>query len=116
VSPRVELGVSRTRGPVFAFSGWYKLVGATSPPSMVGDLTLRRNRKGRAYLRMSVTQRNSAMTSLRVFQITRVLCVNLTPRGRPRAHFACRGPARARLSPLLFMLSLFLFLPDLGYS
>jgi hypothetical protein len=84
VSPRVELGVSRNRGPVFVFSDRYRLAGATAPPSTVGDLTLRRNRKGRAYLRMSVTQRNSAMASLRVFKITRVLCINLTPRARFR--------------------------------
>jgi hypothetical protein len=57
MSPRVELGVSRTRGLVFAFSGRYKLVGATAPPSTVGDVTLQRNRKGRAYLRMSVTEK-----------------------------------------------------------
>jgi hypothetical protein len=38
------------------------------------------------------------------------------PRGRARARFACHGPARAKLSPLLFMLSLFLFLPGLEKS
>jgi hypothetical protein len=31
------------------------------------------------------------------------------PRGRAQARFACHGPARAKLSLLLFMLSLFLF-------
>jgi hypothetical protein len=65
---------------------------------------------------MSVTQKNSAMASFRVFQLSRVLYANLAKRARARARFACRGPARARLSPLLFMLSLFLFLPDLGNS
>jgi hypothetical protein len=63
---------------------------------------------------MSETHVNSAEDSLRVFQITRVPCVNLAMRGRAWARFACRGPARVRLSPLLFMLFLFLFLPDLG--
>jgi hypothetical protein len=63
-------------------------------------------------VQMSVRQGNSATDSLRVFQIGRVLCANLATRAR----FACRGPARARLSPLLFMLCLFLFLPDLGNS
>jgi hypothetical protein len=65
-------------------------------------------------VQMSVRQGNSATDSLRVFQIARVLCANLATRARARARFACRGPTRARLSPLLFMLSLFLFLPDLG--
>jgi hypothetical protein len=48
VSPRVELGVEHRRGLVVTFSGRYKLTGATSPPSVVGDLTLRRNKKGEA--------------------------------------------------------------------
>jgi hypothetical protein len=65
---------------------------------------------------MSVTQRNSAMTSLRVSQLARVLCANQAKQARARARFPYRGPARARLSPLLFMLSFFLFLPDLGNS
>ena len=89
VSPRVELGVSRTRGPVFAFSGRYKLAGATAPPSTVEDYTLRRNRKGRAYLRMLVTQRNSAMASLRFFLNNQgPLCIPDTAGVHGRA-FAC---------------------------
>jgi hypothetical protein len=48
VSLRVELGVEQRRGLVVAFSGRYKLAGATAPSSMVGDLTLRRNKKGEA--------------------------------------------------------------------
>jgi hypothetical protein len=46
VSPRVELGVEQQRGLVVAFSGRYKLAGATAPSSVVGDLTLQRNKKG----------------------------------------------------------------------
>jgi hypothetical protein len=35
--------------------------------------------------------------------------------GRTRGRaFVCLGPARAKLSPILYMLFLFLFLPDLG--
>jgi hypothetical protein len=48
VSSRVELGVEQRRGLDVAFSGRYKLVGATASSSVVGDLTLRRNRKGGA--------------------------------------------------------------------
>jgi hypothetical protein len=65
---------------------------------------------------MSVRQGNSATDSLRGFQIARVLGAKLAAWARAGAHFACRGLARARLSSLLFMLSLFLFLPDLGNS
>jgi hypothetical protein len=61
---------------------------------------------------MSETRVNSAEDSLRGFQITRVPCVNMATRARARARFACRGPARVRINPLLFML--FLFLPDVG--
>jgi hypothetical protein len=57
---------------------------------------------------MSETRVNSVEDSLRGFQITRVPCVNMATRAR----FACRGPARVRINPLLFML--FLFLPDVG--
>jgi hypothetical protein len=115
VSPRVELGVEQWRGIVVAFSSWYRLIGATAPPSTVGDLTLRRNRKGRAYLWMSVRQGNNATDSLRVFQIMRVLYANLATRARVGARFACRGPAQPRLSSLLFMLfPFFPFLPVLG--
>jgi hypothetical protein len=57
-----------------------------------------------------VRQRYSKEESLRVVRTVRGLCAK-TP---ARVCFACRGPSRARLSPLLLMLSLFLFLPDLG--
>jgi hypothetical protein len=64
--------------------------------------------------KVSVTHRNSAHDSLRVFQITKVPCVNLATRAHARARSACSGLARAKLSQLLFMPFLFLFLPDLG--
>jgi hypothetical protein len=68
-----------------AFSGRYKLAGATAPPPWSRISTCEETEKGRAYLRMSVTHKNSAMASLKVFQIPRVLCVNLTPRARAGA-------------------------------
>jgi hypothetical protein len=40
--------------------------------------------------------------------------VQIVQCGRARAHFPVHGPARAGLSPLLFIPSLFLFLPELG--
>jgi hypothetical protein len=43
----VELGVNHSRAPVIAYLGRYRLARAVAPPSSVGDLTLRRNRKGR---------------------------------------------------------------------
>jgi hypothetical protein len=103
VSSRVELGVEQWRGLVVAFSSRYKLAGATAPPSVVGDLTLRRNRKGGAQLRMSVTQRNSAKDSLRVFQRARVLCANLAARMR-----FCLSVGRIRLVSARYY-SFFLF-------
>jgi hypothetical protein len=48
VSPRVELGVSQARVSVIAYLGRYRLARATTPSSVVGDLTLRRNKKGGA--------------------------------------------------------------------
>jgi hypothetical protein len=88
VSPRVELGVKQRRGLVVVFSGRYRLAGATAPPSVVGDLTLRRNRKGEALVQMSVRQGNSGEDSSRVFQKTRDIYAKWTPRAR----FAGRGP------------------------
>jgi hypothetical protein len=61
-------------------------------------------------VQLSVRQRNSRKESLRVVQIARGLCAK-TP---ARACFACRGPSRARLSPVLLTFFLFLFLPDFG--
>jgi hypothetical protein len=81
----VELGVSHTGASVVALSGRYRLAGATAPPSVVGDLTLRRNRKGGALVQMSVRQGNSGEDSLRVFQTTRDPCANWTPRARAGA-------------------------------
>jgi hypothetical protein len=76
VSPRVELGVEQRRGRVIAFSGRYRLARATAPPSMVGDLALRRNRKGGASVQLSETHVNSAEDSLSFVQKARVLCAN----------------------------------------
>jgi hypothetical protein len=52
LSPGLELGVEQIRSLAVAFSGQGKLAGATAPPSMVGDLNLRRNRKGGASVQM----------------------------------------------------------------
>jgi hypothetical protein len=109
VSPRVELGVKQRRGLVVVFSGRYRLARATALPSVVGDLTLRRNRKGGALVQMSVRQGNSGEDSLRVFQMTRGLYTKWTPRAR----LAGRRPTWTELSLLLFILSLFLFLSGL---
>jgi hypothetical protein len=43
----VKLGVNHSRASVIEYLGRYRLAGATTPPSMVGDLTLQRNRMGR---------------------------------------------------------------------
>jgi hypothetical protein len=48
VSSRVELGVSQARAHVIMYLGRYRLARATAMPSVVGDLTLRRNKKGGA--------------------------------------------------------------------
>jgi hypothetical protein len=94
VSSRVELGVKQRRGLVVAFSSQYKLAGATAPPSMVGDLTLRRNRKGGASVELSETHVNSGKDSLWVFQMARGLCAKRTPRACARRVSLGRGPYR----------------------
>jgi hypothetical protein len=109
----VELGVSHTEASIVALAGQYRLAGAAAPPSMIGDLILRRNRKGGALVQMSVRQRNSGEDSLWGFQTTGGLSVKITPRGRAGARFPRRGPTWADFSPLLFIPSLFLFLPGL---
>jgi hypothetical protein len=58
----------------------------------------------------SETQMNSAKGSLPVIQIPKGLYANCPTRAR----FPVHGPARAGLSPLLFILFPFLFLPGLG--
>jgi hypothetical protein len=113
---RVELGVGHTWAPVIAFSGRYRLAGATALPFVVGDLTLRINRKGATLVQMSVRHWNSGKDSLRVFQIARVLCANLTPRAPVGARFPRRGLTWAGFNPLLFIFFPFLFLPDLENS
>jgi hypothetical protein len=86
-------------------------------PAVLGssELLLRRPRSGTSIheelesegplRKESVTHRNSARDSLQVFQIAKVFYANLTPRARS----ACIGLTRAKLSPLLLMLFLFLF-------
>jgi hypothetical protein len=64
VSSRVELGVKQRRGLVVAFSGQYKLAGATALSSVVGDLTLQRKRKGGASVQLSETHVNSGKDSV----------------------------------------------------
>jgi hypothetical protein len=83
--PGLELGVKQRRSPAVAFFGRGKLDGVATPPSTVGDLTLRRNRKGGALVHMSVRQRNSGKESLRVFQMTKDLYGKWAPRARAGA-------------------------------
>jgi hypothetical protein len=47
-SPGVEFGIDQVLSLAFAYSGRYKLAGAAAPPSVVGDLMLRRKEKGGA--------------------------------------------------------------------
>jgi hypothetical protein len=61
---------------------------------------------------MSETQMNREEDSLMVFRIVRVLCA-ISPE-QARAHLPRDGPNWVRLSPLLFLLFLFLFLLGLG--
>ena len=81
-SPGVGFGVRQVRALAVAYSGQYKLAGATAPPFVVGDLILRRNKKGGASVQMLETQKNSAKDSLRVIQIARVLYVKTPTRAR----------------------------------
>jgi hypothetical protein len=60
-------------------------------------------------VRMSETQRNSAMDSLRGFQIARGLCAKTPTRARTWARFPVLGPTRAGFSPVLFIVFLFFF-------
>jgi hypothetical protein len=63
-------------------------------------------------MRMSVTRVNSAQDSSPVIQTVEGLCANSSCE-RTRGHvLPGHGSFRAELSPLLFILSL--FLPDLG--
>jgi hypothetical protein len=63
---RVELGVSRARGPIFMYPGQYRIAGATAPPPWSGISTCEETEKGGTSMQMSVTHRNSAQDSLRV--------------------------------------------------
>jgi hypothetical protein len=65
-------------------------------------------------VQMSVGQRNSGKYSLWVFQTVRGLSAKMTPRASASARFPGRGPTWADYIPLLFIPSVFLFLPGLG--
>jgi hypothetical protein len=79
------------------------------PPSTAGDLVMRRKEKGGASVHMSETQMNREEDSLMVFRIVRVLCAISLARMR----FSGDGPDWVRLSPVLFLLFPFIFLPGL---
>jgi hypothetical protein len=96
LSPGLELGVKQRRSPAVAFSGQGKLAGTAAPPSTVGDLTLRKNRKGGALVHMSVRQRNSGEESLWVFQTTRDLYGKWAPRVRFHLCMGRLGPDLAQ--------------------
>jgi hypothetical protein len=65
-------------------------------------------------MQLSVIQEIVLQTLFKLFK-TPGAFVQSQQRGHARGgHFAYRGPSRARLSLVLLMLSLFLFLPDLG--
>jgi hypothetical protein len=51
---------------IVGYCGRYKLAEAAAPPSVVGDLILRRKEKGGASVQTSETQMNSAKGSLLV--------------------------------------------------
>jgi hypothetical protein len=63
---------------------------------------------------VSVRRVNSAKDSCSDFLTGRDLSAKPTARARVQGHFAYRGPSRAKLSPVLLILLLFLFPLDLG--
>jgi hypothetical protein len=64
-------------------------------------------------VQMSETHVNSARGSLLLVQKAEVFCVKPPTWALARRVSPGRGPYRASFSPLLFILSLFLFLPGL---
>jgi len=64
-------------------------------------------------VQLSVTQEIVLQTLFKLFKTPGAFAQSHQS-GRARGRFAYRGPSQARLSPVLLMLSLFLFLPDLG--
>jgi hypothetical protein len=110
---RVEFGVKQREGLVVAYSGQYELAGARHVVVHRRGSRVVNNRKGRGLFEIVSDTRNSTADSSKVFQITRVPGEKLAERARAGA-FACHGPSRARLSPVLLTFSLFLFLPDFG--
>jgi hypothetical protein len=96
----VELGTVQRGSLAVAFSGRNGLAGAAASPSTIGDLTLRRNRKGGALVHMSVRQRNSGEESLWVFKRPGTSMEN-GHGGSAGALLPVYGPSRARFSPKL---------------
>jgi hypothetical protein len=115
-SLRVELGVEQWRSIAVAFFGRYELVGGTASPSTIGDLTLRRNRKGGALVQMSVRHRNSGEDSLRVFFKRPGTFVQNGHLGRARARFCLSVGWFGLVSAHHYSFFPFLFLPELGNS
>jgi hypothetical protein len=107
----VKLGVNLFWAPVIAYLGRYRLTGGTAPPFSIVDLALWRNRSAMVLVQLSVTQEIVLQTLFKLFKMPGVFAQS-HQRGRARGRFAYRGPSRARLSPVLLMLSLFLFLLD----
>jgi hypothetical protein len=110
---RVEFGVKQREGLVVAYSGQYELAGARPVAVHHWGSRVVNNRKGRGLFVIVSDTRNSTTNSSKVFQITRVPGEKLAAQTRARARSACIRLARAKLSPVLLMLSFFLFLPDL---
>jgi hypothetical protein len=113
-SVRVEFGVKQREGLVVAYSGQYELVGARPDAVHRRGSRVVKNRKGRGLFVIVSDTRNSTVGSSKVFKITKVPGEKLVARTRVRARSTCIGLAQAELSPVLLMLSFFLFLPDLG--
>jgi hypothetical protein len=63
---------------------------------------------------MSVKHRNSVAAPFQVVRIGKDFCAKTPTRAHARAHFPVRGLTRASFSPVLFIIFLLPFLPDLG--
>jgi hypothetical protein len=112
-SSRLELGVYHIRARVVGYCGRYKFAGAYTPPSMVGDLILRRKEKGGASVHMSETQLNREYDSLMVFRIVGVLYVIWPARVREGAFRLIVGRIVLVSAQYYSFFSFFLFLPNL---
>jgi hypothetical protein len=106
----VEFGVKQRKGLAVAYSGQYELVGARSVAIHRRGSWVVKNRKGKGLFAFVSGTKKQYCGLFKSFQITRVLCANLTPQ-------ACSvgiGLAWADLSPVLLTFSPFLFLSDFG--